>query len=117
MKSSVQVQALFLHSYWARMVGLIGKSALTPGQAVWIAPCRQIHTLGMRYAIDVIALSSIGLILDIQTLKPWRIGRWHKDSAGILEMAAGEAERLNMKKGLDVDLVQVLRLDSISDSK
>ena len=39
-----------------RAVGLLSRSGLNPGEALWIVPSRGVHTCGMRFPIDVIAL-------------------------------------------------------------
>ena len=36
-----------------RAVGLLTRSGLEPGEALWIVPSRGVHTWGMRFAIDV----------------------------------------------------------------
>ena len=37
-----------------RMRGLLGRPPLRPGQALLIDDCNMVHTIGMRYAIDVV---------------------------------------------------------------
>lgn len=39
-----------------RLRGLLGSRKLIPGEALWIPHCRGIHTVGMRYSIDVVFL-------------------------------------------------------------
>ena len=48
----------------ARRKGLLGKDSLGRGEALWIAPCRGVHTCGMRFAIDVVALDGDGRVID-----------------------------------------------------
>ena len=58
----------------ARAVGLLGRSGLDAGEALWIVPSRGVHTWGMRFAIDVVALDERGVVVDrVSRLKPWRI--------------------------------------------
>ena len=91
--------------FWARLRGLIGRPPPPPEHAVWITPCRQVHTLGMGYAIDVLHLDADGVILQRQTLAPWRLGRWVAGAAGVLELAAGEATRLGLAPGRRLRLI------------
>src|SRR6266498_916261 len=46
-------------THWSRLRGLVGtdRSAFQPGQALWIVPCRGVHTLAMRFPLDLIYLS------------------------------------------------------------
>jgi len=40
----------------ARMRGLIGRDSLKKGYAIWLSPCNWVHTIGMRFPIDIIYL-------------------------------------------------------------
>ena len=43
---------------WDRMRGLLGRKQLDEEQGLWISPCPSVHTIGMRYPIDVVFLDS-----------------------------------------------------------
>ena len=67
-------------THWTRLRGLVGASALPPGQGLWIVPCRGVHTLGMSFAIDVIYLSAENTVVHLESdLTPWRFApvRWN----------------------------------------
>jgi hypothetical protein len=73
-----------------RRKGLLGKSGLARGEALWIAPCRGVHTCGMRFAIDVIALDGSGRVIDqVDAMPPWRLRLPRWGTAGVLELPAG----------------------------
>jgi uncharacterized protein len=73
-----------------RAVGLLSRSGLEPGEALWIVPSRGVHTWGMRFPIDVVALDGSGIVIDcVSSLKPWRIRLPRRGTAGVLELAAG----------------------------
>lgn len=83
-----------------RARGLLGRSSLTPGRAMWLAPCRSIHTVGMRFAIDVAFLDRDARVLTIrEQVPPFRLtwGGWR--ATGVLEFAAGEVARLRIMPG------------------
>lgn len=74
----------------ARRKGLLGKDGLARGEALWIAPCRGVHTVGMRFAIDVVALDADGRVIDcVEEMAPWRLRLPRWGTAGVLELAAG----------------------------
>jgi len=74
----------------SRAVGLLTRSGLEPGEALWIVPSRGVHTLGMRFAIDVLALDEQGNVVDaVSNLRPWRVRLPRKGTAGVLELPAG----------------------------
>jgi len=73
-----------------RAVGLLSRSGLNPGEALWSVPSRGVHTCGMRFPIDVIALDGSGVVIDcVSELKPWRIRLPRRGTAGVLELEAG----------------------------
>jgi uncharacterized membrane protein (UPF0127 family) len=77
---------------------------LQPGQALLLVPCASVHTAFMRYAIDVVFLDRSGAIRKIvPRLKPWR---WAACPGAhqTLELAAGEAERLELAAGASLAL-------------
>lgn len=74
----------------ARRRGLMGRASLPAGHALWIVPSRGVHTCGMRFAIDVVALDRRGVVVDVVTdLRPWRIRLPRPGTLGVLELPAG----------------------------
>ena len=79
-----------------RMRGLLWRPALAPGQGLLIAPCNSVHTIGMRYAIDVVFLDREGRVLKVcPALKPLRMAM-ARGARQVIELAAGEASRLGL---------------------
>jgi uncharacterized membrane protein (UPF0127 family) len=77
----------------ARAVGLLARSGLEPGEALWIVPSRGVHTWGMRFTIDVLALDEAGTVIDcVSNLRPWRMRLPRRGTAGVLELPAGTLE-------------------------
>lgn len=80
-------------SHAERAVGLLGRSGLERGEALWIVPSRGVHTWGMRFVIDVVALDAGGKVVDrVSRLKPWRIRLPRRGTSGVLELPAGTLE-------------------------
>jgi uncharacterized membrane protein (UPF0127 family) len=82
-----------------RAVGLLSRSSLEPGEALWIVPSRGVHTWGMRFTIDVVALDEAGTVIDcVSNLRPWRVRLPRRGTAGVLELPAGTlaASRTNV---------------------
>ncbi len=90
---------------WERTRGLIGRPVPAQGSGVLIERCRQVHTFFMRYPIDVVHLDATGTVLRVLTLGPWRVGPWIGRSRSVLEMAAGEAFRLGIVRGVQPSLI------------
>jgi hypothetical protein len=74
----------------ARAVGLLRHRELPRGEGLWIVPSRGVHTCGMQFAIDVIALDARGRVVDlVQNLKPWRVRLPRAGCLGVLELPVG----------------------------
>ena len=97
-------QAWATQNAWERLCGLLPRRELAQDQALWIAPCQSIHTLFMRFAIDVAFLDRSQRIVKVAHYRPWRPwgGAWKTRS--VLEMPAGSIERWNLKAGLQLEL-------------
>jgi uncharacterized membrane protein (UPF0127 family) len=90
-----------------RAVGLLSRTSLEPGEALWIVPSRGVHTCWMRFAIDVIALDDKGVIIDrVVNLKPWRIRLPRRGTAGVLELRAGTLDAAGAHIGHRIEFAQ-----------
>ena len=88
-----------------RAVGLLTRTGLEPGEALLITPCRGVHTWGMRFPIDIIALDHAGVVVDaVPALAPWRIRLPRKGSVSVLELAAGALSASNTARGHRIEL-------------
>ena len=74
-----------------RMRGLLGRASLGPGAAVLIERCGAVHTVGMRFALDLVFLDRNWRVVRIvRTVRPGRLmvwGGWH--AARVVESEAG----------------------------
>jgi uncharacterized membrane protein (UPF0127 family) len=74
-----------------RMKGLLGKSALAPGEGLLLRPATSIHTLFMRFPIDVVFLDRELVVRKVSSdVKPWRLV-FGRRTRSVLELATGEA--------------------------
>src|SRR5579862_4582084 len=63
-------------THWSRLVGLMTTKPehFHGGQGLWIVPSRGVHTMGMRFAIDVVYLDDQQAVMHMEeSLAPWRI--------------------------------------------
>ena len=76
-----------------RAVGLLGRRGLAEGAGMWLHPCRGIHTLGMRFPIDVIFLDRRFVVVRVcPGLRPWRMVPFVWRARSVVELPAGAAE-------------------------
>lgn len=70
---------------------------LEPGEALLLQPCKQVHTFGMTYPIDVLFCDREWVVLHVaRRMEPRRIGRvvWRAHFA--IELRAGAAEQVQV---------------------
>lgn len=61
------------NAFWSRLVGLLNRCSLEKGEALILEPSYAIHTLFMRFSIDVLFLDKNGKVVGmIQALRPFR---------------------------------------------
>ena len=99
-------------SPWPRMRGLLGRRGLESGEGLLLRPTGSVHTFFMRFPIDVVFLSRDGEVLKIaRALRPWRTAGARRAKA-VLELAAAEAERREIRVGSCLDLSVLAGSDS-----
>ena len=88
-----------------RMIGLLNRRSLESDEALVIPRCNAIHTIGMRFAIDVLYLNREGKIVAIyEALPPGRICAAVRHATSVVEFPAGAAARFGLAVGQSVGL-------------
>ena len=83
-----------------RLLGLLGRDALAPGVGLLIRPSSGVHTFGMRFPIDVVALDCNSRVLATwQAVPPWRVRGLGFKTSSVLELGAGEARQAGIDVG------------------
>ncbi len=85
-----------------RRKGLLGRDGIEG--ALLIEPARSVHTLGMRFPIDVAYLSADRVVLKVATMPCWRIGVPVKAARAVVEAEAGSFERWGLAVGDELDV-------------
>ena len=95
---------IILHSFFSRVKGLMGKKDLPPSTAFWILPCiGGIHTLFMRFPIDVIFVNySLKITAVFTNIAPWKTvvhpGLFSK-TYSVFELKSPALEKIQLQKG------------------
>jgi len=83
-----------------RCRGLLGRPAPLSGEGLLIMKCSSIHTIGMRYPIDVIFVDKGFRVLRVDPwVPPGLLARRCRQSAHVIEMAAGQAAIAGLEGG------------------
>jgi uncharacterized membrane protein (UPF0127 family) len=86
-------------TFGRRFLGLIGRRGLPQGVGLLFVPGGSIHTAFMRFPIDAAFIDTSGTVVAVaKNVKPWRGAAGH-GARFVLELAAGETERLGIATG------------------
>ena len=80
-----------------RRQGLLGRDGIEG--ALLLTRAKSVHTLGMRFSIDVAHLDRDGVVLRLTTMKPRRLGAFVMHSRSVIETEAGALARWGVVKG------------------
>jgi uncharacterized membrane protein (UPF0127 family) len=84
----------------ARALGLLVGAPLEADEGLLIAPCSSIHTIGMRYPIDVLFLDLQGCVLRVfAEVRAGRL-RFAPGARAVLELRAGIAAQHGLCPGV-----------------
>jgi len=91
-----------------RFLGLMGRQRLPRGRALWLVPCNSVHTLFMRFALDLIFCDGdLRVVAVRRDVRPWRPVPPVRGAASVFELAAGSpavsgtrpGDRLELRQG------------------
>ena len=88
----------------ARRKGLLGRDGIEG--ALLLAPARSVHTLGMRFDIDVAFLDRDGVVRRTVRMSRNRIGLPCLPARSVVEAEAGAFARWNLTTGQRVEVVE-----------
>src|ERR1700685_1518960 len=92
-------RALIADSSKTRNIGLLKHERLESGEGLWITPCEGIHTVGMKFPIDVLFLDKKRKVVKIRAAMPrWRMAAclW---AHSVLELPSGTAAATSTARG------------------
>ena len=83
-----------------RMVGLLGRSELGTGEGLWIRPSSGVHTIGMRFAIDVVGLDKHHRVIKLwEHLRPYRMTSVSAALRSVVELPSGRILECEIQVG------------------
>jgi len=93
-------RARLARSWSGRLKGLLGRRALDPGEALWLVPCSSVHTIGMRFALDLVFLDdALHACRILEGVPPGRLRLGGRAARSVLELAAGTLGGLGLRVG------------------
>jgi uncharacterized protein len=107
-------------NFVTRLVGLLKRTHLGPEEALWLMPSKGIHTIGMKFPIDVVFLNKdhhvVGLMAE---LAPNRISAIHFSGYSVLELPSGTIRKSRTEIGdqFEISLVETSEIDDLKDTR
>lgn len=79
-------------SLFSRFVGLQFRASLPPGRGLLLVPCNHIHTVCLRFALDIIRIDKSGQVLCVDPyVEPWSFSRGPRETHAVLEVPGATA--------------------------
>lgn len=87
-------------SFLTRLVGLLNRKHLGPEEALVLTPCKGVHTIGMKFPIDVIFLDKTDKVLGYNSrLRPYRISGIYPGATIAVELLSGSIDKSQTEIG------------------
>jgi uncharacterized protein len=78
-------------TYFKRLIGLQFKPRLPPGQGLLLVPAGSVHTMCVRFPLDLVFIDAHGGVLRVrENVLPWRVALAPRGTHAVLEMSGGE---------------------------
>lgn len=106
--------------FLTRLVGLLKRTHLGPEEALWLMPSKGIHTIGMKFPIDVIFLNKDHRVVGLTSgLAPYRISSVHFRSYSVLELPNGTIKKSRTELGdqFEISLAEISEMDDLRDTR
>jgi uncharacterized membrane protein (UPF0127 family) len=104
-RKTIASDTMLAASRATRRKGLLGRDSLDISSALVIFPCWAVHTIGMRFPIDVIFVDRRGRIVRmVNDLGPWRTAITPRAHA-VIELPAGRLRCQDVAVGDELYLV------------
>jgi uncharacterized protein len=83
-------KARIANNFFSRLIGLLNRSSLNPGEALIIYPSNSIHSFFMRFTFDAVFLDrNRQVIALIPSFKPFRTSRIYFKGVTTIELPGG----------------------------
>jgi uncharacterized protein len=107
-------------NFLTRLVGLLKRTHLGPEEALWLMPSKGIHTIGMKFPIDVVFLTKDHQVVGLMSgLAPYRISAVHFRGYSVLELPNGTIRKSHTELGdqFEISLAEVSAIDDLKDTR
>jgi uncharacterized membrane protein (UPF0127 family) len=94
-------------SFFRSLIGLMGMRGLEEGHGLWIVPCQSVHTLWMRFPIDVIFLDEHRKVIHLaENLRPFRISKHLSKARSVIELPVSSIKATGTQIGDEIRIAE-----------
>ena len=87
-------------TFWLRLIGLITSPDLHSEEGLWITHCTRVHTLGMRWPIDILMVDHAGSVVSLAEKRGvCRLGPLGQRGGSAVELASGTIAKYGFALG------------------
>jgi uncharacterized membrane protein (UPF0127 family) len=107
-------------NFLTRLVGLLKRNQLGPEEALWLMPSKGIHTIGMKFPIDVVFLNKKFYVLGlISGMQPYRVSGVHMRAYSVIELPNGSIRKSRTEIGdqFEISLAETSEIDDLRDTR
>jgi uncharacterized membrane protein (UPF0127 family) len=107
-------------NFLTRLIGLLKRTHLGPEEALWLMPSKGIHTIGMKFPIDVVFLDRDHHVVGLMSgLSPYRISAVHLSGYSVLELPKGTIKKSCTEIGdqFEISLAETSEIDDLRDTR
>lgn len=104
------------NTHWSRLRGLMCTDAANfpAGKALWIVPCRGVHTFAMRFPIDVVYLDGDQIVVHVEkNLAPWRMAPIRMRAASVLELPSNTLAETGTSVGDKLEIAVGQKVEAV----
>jgi uncharacterized membrane protein (UPF0127 family) len=107
-------------NFFTRLIGLLWREKLGPEEALWLVPNRGVHTIGMKFPIDVVFLDKQNKVVSmIPSLAPYRMSSIYPTAYSVLELPSGAIHKSATEVGdqLEISLAESSEIDDLKETQ
>jgi hypothetical protein len=100
-------RASLARTWTSRLRGLMGRRQLGPDEGMVIRPCEAIHTLWMRFPIDVVFVDVRDVVVAVcPNVRPFRVRLGGRSADSVIEGPVGMIERSGTRPGDKLEVAE-----------
>jgi uncharacterized membrane protein (UPF0127 family) len=103
--SVICTQGILANTFRTRLFGLLGCDGLLPDTGLLIQPSSGVHTFGMSFPIDIVALDKDSKVVALShDTIAWKVRGLSRKTRSVLELPAGRIRECGLEAGDEINV-------------